>query len=47
MEGNAFSPPTLNLLTENGSVDTSFRLEGKNTFRIGRAATNDIRLQFS
>ncbi len=47
MEGNVFSPATLNLLAENGSVGNSYRLEGKNTFRIGRAVSNDIRLQSS
>ena len=47
MPGNAFSPPTLNLLTENGSTAQSYRLEGKNTFRIGRGEANDIRLQYS
>jgi adenylate cyclase len=47
MRGNAFSTPSLNLLGENGSIGQSYRLEGKNTFRIGRAETNDILLQSS
>lgn len=47
MQGNAFSPALLNLLTEDGSIEKSFRLEEKNTFRIGRAESNDIRLQSS